>query len=141
MISKFKLLVIGILLSTSVYTQSTNSFYILEDIETNDDSIGNIYLHHNADFDFNYMYITTNKNLKIKKFKFTKYDGGSEGFIKNLKLINTTHDDVIKQIYTSKSDNGPVVVTVILDTITNTADIEIYNIKYEQYVTLYYKLQ
>ena len=140
MITKFKLLVIGILLSTSVYTQSTNSFYILEDIETNDDSVGNIYLNHNADFTFNYMYVTSKKNLQIKKVRFARYFAGNEILINNLKLIYSSHKDVIKQIYTSKADDGPIVVTVILDTLTNTFDIEIYNIRYEQYVKLYYKL-
>jgi hypothetical protein len=113
---------------------------MLEDIETNDDSIGNIYLHNNSQFTFNYAYVNTDKNLKLKKVKFARCAAGNELLVNNLKLINTTYDEGIKQIYTSKSEDGPLLITVIIDTMTNTFDIELYNVKYEQYVTLYYKL-
>jgi hypothetical protein len=138
---KIKAVIIGLLLSANVYSQSKNSFYVLEDIETNDDSIGDIYLHNNSEFTFNYAYVNTKKNLTIKKVKFARYAAGNELLVNNLKLINTTYDDGIKQIYTSKADDGPLLITVIIDTMTNTFDIELYNVKYEQYVTLYYKLQ
>lgn len=138
---QIKAVIIGLLLSANVYSQSNNSFYMLEDIETNDDSIGNMYLHNNSEFTFNYAYVNTKKNLKIKKVKFARYAAGNELLVNNLKLINTTYDKGVKQIYTSKADDGPLLITVILDTMSNTFNIELYNIKYEQYVTLYYKLQ